>query len=334
MIAAFCVAVCVIVQCSALHEKSADKTIYMIEEELYTYIFSCASGQFIGLSADQRTLLFYDIKKQLPDPVSVSLPLPGYLVQLTADGKSVAVVQSTSYVTIVRVCDHNATTLLLDVDGVSSMALVEGLVCLFPAFNQQNPWVQIKCWKTGSFDTKTCKGNVYGGSNAYVNTVKGWVYLEEDNMWHKFKVSAGCLASQAHSNLGAHWHLPQRVWFSYDGTRIFLESGSTLTSSDDYSDLTPRGDFNGSYDTWHYSYFSQSSKHPNTIAGIRSDMNHTVYYYSWPNLMPIGSKPIPVPPGSKTYGAEEVHICDETDTVYAIVKFAGNKTRIGVVTLS
>ena len=45
---------------------------------------------------------------------------------------------------------------------------------------------------------------------------------------------------------------------------------------------------------------------------------------------------IPALPQGKVNGAEEVHICDETDTTYAVVKysFPDGTTKIGAVALT
>lgn len=128
----------------------------------------------------------------------------------------------------------------------------------------------------------------------------------------------------------------QHLWFVYDGSRIFLENGLTLTASNDEMDMEPHGDFNASYETYHYSYFSQSSEYPNIIAGIRSDINSTINYYTWPYLKPIKTKSIPTPPQGKVNGATQVHICGETYTTYAVVKytFSDGTTKIGVVSLN
>ena len=80
-------------------------------------------------------------------------------------------------------------------------------------------------------------------------------------------------------------------------------------------------DFNSSYGTYQYSYFSQSSKHPYTIAGVRSDDAKNIYYYTWPYLTFSQVKPVPVPTDSNISVVEEVHICDEEMAVYAVAKF-------------
>lgn len=56
-----------------------------------------------------------------------------------------------------------------------------------------------------------------------------------------------------------------QLWFSYDGSRIFLDDEMTLFASDDDNDMKPHGDFNASYEQYYYNYFSQSSSRTLTI---------------------------------------------------------------------
>ena len=99
--------------------------------------------------------------------------------------------------------------------------------------------------------------------------------------------------------------------------------------------MKSHGDFNSSYGMYQYNFFSQSSTFPYVIAGVRSDLNHTIYYYSWPYLNPVRSVHIPDAPQGKAIGAKEVHICDKISTTYAMVKykFSGDGTKLVVVTL-
>ncbi len=76
------------------------------------------------------------------------------------------------------------------------------------------------------------------------------------------------------------------IWYSYDGSRIFLDNGLTLTaSSTPQTDMQVHGDFNSSYTKYQYNWFSQSGNSPYLIAGLRSDLNDTVLYYTWPHLL-------------------------------------------------
>ena len=299
--------------------------------------------QLVALSADQKTLLFYDVEKQLPSPTSVNLPLPGELFGMSADGKRVAVAHD-SYVSIVE-NSNRVKTYPVAVVQASSIMLVEELVCLLPAFDQ---WTYIECLNMDSGATCTCTNLVYAGSLGFVNTAKNWVYVVDQGVspqsMHKYNVSRqpdgeSQYLNYVHNNPDfGTYDYGQRLWFSYDGSRIFLESGLTLTASNDELDMKPHGDFNASYETYQYSYFSQSSEYPNIIAGIRRDINTTINYYSWPYLKPIESKTtsIPTPPQGKVNGATEVHVCGETGTTYAVVKytFSDSTNKIGVVTLS
>lgn len=124
----------------------------------------------------------------------------------------------------------------------------------------------------------------------------------------------------------------EQLWFSYDGSRIFLDTGLTLTSSNDDSDMQPHGDFNSSHGMYEYLYFSQSSKSPYNIVGIRKDLNDTIFYYSWQYLNFVNSEPIPPPPQGRIYGAEEVHVCDRINAIVRL-NSSGNSIKIGLVPL-
>ena len=333
-------------------EKGSNKIFLIDSTELYSYTYSGRpTNQLVALSADRRSLLFYDVEKQSPNPASVDLPLPGELLAVTADGKRAAVSHD-SYITIVvlnhRGHIHSVKTYLTSVAQASSVLFIEESACLISAIDYST---YIKCLDMDSGTTCTCSNIISAGSRGFTNTAKNWVYVVDQGLnpqsMYKYNVSrqsttktlCTCLKHIQHDgiNFGGNGYYGQRLWYSYDGSRIFLESGWTLTASDkDKLDMKPHGDFNASHEIYRYSYFSQSFKYPYVIAGIRSDTNNTIYYYSWPSLLPIDSKTttIPAPPQSKIIGAEEVHICDETDTIYAVVKysFSDGTTKIGVVT--
>ena len=42
-----------------------------------------------------------------------------------------------------------------------------------------------------------------------------------------------------------------QLWFSYNGSRIFLSDGLTLFASDDDNGMKPHGDFNASYEQYY-----------------------------------------------------------------------------------
>ena len=113
----------------------------------------------------------------------------------------------------------------------------------------------------------------------------------------------------------------------------------TLFASNDDNDMQPHGDFNASYEQYYYNYLSQSSLPPYDIAGIRSDFNSTIHYYTWPYLMPVADSTafIPIPPQARAGGAEEVHMCDAggKSVMYVLVKYTswGGTTKNGVVIL-
>ena len=336
----------------ALHamQKPQGGSIFLINiTDVHSYTYSCSINQLVALSADRRSLLFYDIKKpespDPPTPTSVKLPLPGELFTLSANGKQV-VVSHDSYVSVIL--NHNHThsiktypTLVIE---ASSVMIIEELACLIPASGQ---WTNIQCLNMDSGATCTCDNQEYAGSLGFADTVKKWVYvieavdpqsLQKYNVSRQSTAKTRCLEYLSDkSDVDTRYDYGQHLWFSYDGTRIFLENGLTLSASDDNLDMRPHGDFNSSFATYQYSYFSQSFKDPYVIAAIRSDANSTIHYYTWPYLTPMSSKTtlIPAPPQSKVNGAQEVHICDDLDTTYAVVKytFSDGTTKIGVVGL-
>ncbi len=340
----FLTALCLVLQSSALQKIKTNSTISIINEDLYIYVFSCATNQLVALSANQKSLLFYDVEKQPPSSASLlpgdtlSLPMPGELLQVSEDGHYVAVSHD-SYLTVVKKVNnsHVSWTYLTSIIKSSSMIIIEGLACLFATSEDWNN--NIICLNMEDGNMTTCSSNIDESSWAFTNLAKGWVYVGTDpQSMQKYKVSKNkqCL-EYIHGNpeLGSKYDYTHYLWFSYDGSRIFLDNGLTLTSSDDTSDMKPHGDFNSSYETFQYSYFSQSPNYPYNIAGIRSDINHTIYQYSWPYLQPLGAESIPHPPQGEINGAEQVHVCahGQTDSIFIIARYAltGKGVKIGIV---
>ena len=319
----------VALQCSALQKDQ----ILMINDELQSYVFNCASGQLVALSADKKSIFFfYDIiDNQVSSPDSVPLPLPGLMFKVSEDGKHVAVAHD-SYLSIIKktISGHSVTTHPNNIAEPFSMVIVNNLVCII---------TQWQCFNMES--NKTCSPkNAFsadGDGYASTNIVKDWVYMPNlgisPQSLYKFNVSSKTHCLEYVQDTGFYdYDYGRYLWFSYDGSRIFLDSGLTLASSDDDSDMKPHGDFNSSYDTYTYSYFSQSSKPPYLIAGIRTDLNDTVFYYDWPYLNPVKSEKIPVPPEGQMNGAEEIHNCDDTSMTYLIVKYwVSGSIKLGIV---
>ena len=237
-------------------QKSGSSKIFLINStELYSYTYSCPANRLVALSADRKSLLFYDIvEKQSPNPASVNLPLPGELFTVSADGKRVAVTHD-SYVSIVQNHGdrHSIKTYPISVVEASSVMIIKDLVCLIPAFDQ---WTYIQCLNMDSGATCTCSNNVYAGSLGFTDTAKNWVYVVDQGLspqsMHKYNISRQsttktlCLEYiHDNSDFGTYYY-GRRLWFSYDGSRIFLENGLTLTASDDQQDMKAHGDFNAS----------------------------------------------------------------------------------------
>ena len=310
-------------------------SIYVLEEELSAYSFSCPPGQLVGLSADRMKMLFYDLEKQKL-VMSKDLPLPGQLIQSSMDGK-LQVITHDSYVTIVE--NYEQKTYPVQAINASSIVIVNDLVCITPRIKVDSPSFICFNLKNSSDRWHDCRDSDYGDYQGFVDSAKSWVYTLSGRLSQKFNLSKNgeCLESIDYSREG-DIHGDQ-LWFSYDGSRTFLEDGMTLYASDDDNDMQHHGDFNASYKEYYYKYFSQSSIPPYNIAAIRTDHSSTIYYYSWPYLMPIANSTayIPIPPQARAAVAEEVYMCDVggKSVTYVLVKytFLGGTTKTGIILL-
>ena len=308
-------------------------SFYILKEELAVYSFSCPpSGQLVGLSADRMTMLYYDLEKQQL-AMSKDLPLPGQLIQSSMDGK-LQVITHDSYVTIVD--NYEQKTYPVPAIKASSIVIVKDLVCITPSIEENSPSFICFNLKNSSDRWHGCRGGYDEDSQGFVDSAKSWVYTLGSQKYH-LSENGECLEVVS-DNTGDGFN-GDRLWFSYDGSRIFLNNGMTLFASDDDNDMQPHGDFNASYEQYYYNYFSQSSIPPYDIAAIRTDLNSTIHYYSWPYLMPIANSTasIPIPPQARAAAAEEVHMCDVggKSVTYMLVKygFLGGTTKTGVVIL-
>ena len=310
-------------------------TVYWIEEEISAYSFTCSPApQLVGLSANNKSVLFYNIEKgQLT--MSKDLPLPGQLIQSSDDGSLHAITHD-SYVTIVK--GEKLKTYPVSAIKSSSIVIVKDLVCITPTTSSIDD-ITFMCLNARKVFDKwhACRSSTFNDNSnpAYLNAAKGWVFLSGQMNAYNLSNADDCLESMG--NYDNEYGQGDPLWFSYDGSRIFLANGQSLTADESPQ---PHGDFNASYQLYDYNYFSQSSIQPYNIAGIRSDVNDTVYLYSWPYLMPIPglAKSVPVTSQGMVGGAEEVHVCDDTttgrNTTYVVVKYSFNGvSKTAVVTL-
>lgn len=339
----------VLAQCQAPPLQKFTESIYLIEEELSTYSFSCLNwptGQLVALSADRKSLLFYDIERQQLR-MTKHLPMPGQLIQSSKDG-SLHVVTHNSYVTLAQAGNSELKVYPTSTTRASSVVIMEGLVCITPGMGRSATFLCLNI-RNESNKWRKCDGYKYG-LRGFADTAKGWVYtLCPGSDMNKFKPTSDqdCLESvQSHSN---HLHSQvsdndygdHQIWFSYDGSRMFLNTGRALAASDDPDkDMKTIGYFNASNSLYYYNYISERSFPPYDIAGIRTDVGNTIYYYNGGSLMPVpdSGKPLPIPPQATSVHAEEVHICDITfvNVTYIVAKygFPDGSIKTGVITWS
>ena len=172
------------------------------------------------------------------------------------------------------------------------------------------------------------------GSRAFVS-VKNWVYvLGDGDQLEKFVGSSTCLYLTDHTNPDLGYDFGEHIWYSYDGSRIFLDNGLTLTaSSDSDTDMEVHGDFNSSYAQYSYTWFAQSGNFPYLIAGLRTYISGTLNFYSWPYLQPNGTRPIPLPTKNAIgiYKSEQVHYCLENSVlVFSVYELLNGVFETGI----
>ncbi len=287
--------------------------VFLLGHNFHQYDFSCTAGLLAALSEDRRSVFFYEIVEE-HYVEEKKLHLPGDLLKWSPDGQRLVITQD-SYMTVL----YNGVmkTKAIPVVQASSVVVIEDLACVVPAISQ---FTYIVCMNLTTFEVKTCSypGSMYAGSFAFADSVKKWVYVLEELdplSVYKFIVGDGCLNyTRTNPDLGKYY-FGNHIWYSYDGSRIFLDNGLTLTaSSNPQTDMQVHGDFNSSYEKYRYNWFSQSGYSPYLIAGLRSDLNDTVLYYTWPYLQPSTTccKPIPSPKeATRILGSEQVHTCSK-----------------------
>ena len=240
------------------------------------------------------------------------------------------VITHDSYVSVIKDLGLMKTTPISVVEP-SSLVVVENLACLLPAFDQ---WTNIVCLNTTSYKTKTCSYSIYAGSVAFVS-VKNWVYMLDQELdpqsMYRLAVANDCLIYIRTNPVFGEYNFGSHIWYSYDSSRIFLDNGLTLTaSSDSQLDMKDHGDFNSSYAQYKYNWFAQLDNYPYLIAGLRSDMNNTLDFYSWPYLQPTAATPIPLPgKATSIYKSEQVHYCQRV-LVFCTYKTSSGTLETGI----
>ena len=313
-----------------------DNNVFLLQQDLAegTYALDCASIKLAGISANNsKNLLIYDLKGQLLVSEQ-ALPVPGKRVIFSRSLHGVIFIVHEGYVSVLKGDQLSTYFMPADTYSLGSFVSVEDCVCFFPDLVTAKA---IVCMSTdGStqfFQINSTLSDLYGGV-AFMNGI--WAYVVGRNgtvlklQWINNSWMYTGFKTEPEFYDGS-------MWFSNDGSRIFLSNGHTLESSSNiFLDLQPHGSFEDSEDSMNassYTYFSQSSQPPFSIAAVRGDsLNDTVYYYNWPYLQQTGAKTVPIPSQAQSISStEQVHICDQTKMTYVIAEYTvGSKTTIGV----
>ena len=280
--------------------------------------------------------------------IKLPLRLPGQLVAVAmlndTEQDETVVVTHESHISVLHPGPY-MKAIPYPVVNASSLFIVEHLACVTPASNPTTSAAHIVCVDLHKLTWKECPFPVHPDSFGYSdrqpwpNPMQQLAYvLDEGVSIHKFNVSDGCINYQMDNPNPGMYKYGNHAWFSYDGSRMFLDNGLTLSASN----LQANGSFdsNSSHKAYQYKWFSQfSSVNSHEVIGLRSDMPNKVYYYSWPylNLTRVDTLPTECPT-VKTEGIVDtysIHACD-VDLVYAIVTYktkSGEKTGVAYMNM-
>ena len=291
-----------------------------------------------AISSDSMSVSLYDTVETIR-MITFHLHLPAQLVAIAmindTEQDAALVVTHDSHISILRFGEFK--TIPYPVANASSLFIVEDLACVTANSNQTIDMTNIVCVDVKKLTWKKCPFPVHPGSFGYSdrqpwpNPPQQLAYvLDEGVSIHKFNVSDGCVNYQMDNPNPGMYKYGKHAWFSYDGSRMFLDSGLTLSTAN----LQANGSFdsNSSHEAHQYKWFTQANSHE--VIGLRSDIPDKVYYYSWPylNLTRVDTLPTKCPT-VQTEGIVEshsIHACDK-DLVYAIATFktkSGEKTGV------
>ena len=184
-----------------------------------------------------------------------------------------------------------------------------------------------------------CNVDIPPGSHGYSDirpqTQLAYIVTPDNETVMKFNVSNDCLTLV--SKISENRYGP--MWFSYDGSRLFLNNGLTLIALNLEGASTFGGEHVG---VSRYSSISQlyrqasvlgeSDKPKWPIMTLRNDVKNLVYYFTWNDLMSNGTDAIPSPTGYSIVRPISLQYCQE-DFAYALVTYKrekDNSLRTGV----
>lgn len=207
----------------------------------------------------------------------------------------------------------------------------------------------------------SCPDKVVPGSHGYADVAHpkqqlAFVIDPDKQTIQSFKIDNDCVSLVRTSPTGNYGN---SLWFSYEGSRAFLQNGLTL-GADDFSRMgTLGGVAVGQYE---YKWVSQlyntellnHGKHHDVnsterdrdeisdsvqakrlrrfqdekerpIMTLRNDVMDKVFYYTWPELKANGTEAIPVPSGYTMIQPISLQYC-QPDFAYAMVTYRENKS--------
>ncbi|XP_066283773.1 uncharacterized protein [Branchiostoma lanceolatum] len=317
-----------LVACSAANPitKAVSSKAWLVENsvEYSQIVFNPAKNNILGLGSNPHVFDVIDVSSGKPTAsLRFALPLPGQMLAVEPDGGLVAVAHN-SYVSfiVLGATVPYMNTYSVPVVETSGMVVVNRAVCIFPGYGQ---WTNVVCVShDGTYER--CPYNIYGGALAFLHPNRKWVYSPDTGLSpqsvNKFMVNSTCVGRLWENPNFGDYYYGRHWWFSYDGSRAFLDNGMTLTASDDQkTDMEVHGYFNASTGNNPHIWFSQASNDQYYVAGLKPDTSD-ITLYTWPYLMPTQTLPFPVPDDPKATNPQplQVHYADD-GRLYTVGKY-------------
>ena len=226
----------------------------------------------------------------------------------------------------------NFTTFPVSIDKPSSLFMIENLACVTPATTSN-----ILCVNVVKGTQKLCSDKIPPGSHGYTNlptsspsnSVLSYIVTPDQQEIMTFKVVDDCVSFQGAVS-GRNYG--NNMWFSNNGTRIFLSNGLSLNGLT----LSPN-DTLGHEAIGKDTYTSVSQMYSNAmlreglvadgnrpIMALHDDVMDKVFYFNWPDLTANGTEAIPSPDGYSIVRPISLQYC-QSDFAYALVTYKRNR---------
>jgi len=289
--------------------KNFDVKVCWMGDEPYFLVLDYMSLHF--LSATDHSVIF-----------SFPLVRPGVALALQDLACRNVVVAHQSYITLIDLENYMNTSPQVFHTGYGGVESIlyssNGIVYLFPSFDQ---WSRITCLNSQTGEVTESPTTIYAGSTAFMSPGDQYIYKFTQGVspqsMDKFLITDSCLSLNMEER-SEPWGSARYGWFSWDETRILLDSGKVMSPYD----LKVKGSI---YDAQHpnprpFVWYAPHPTEPHNIFSLRNDQEY-ITIYSWPILEEMGIELIPSPGECATSHPYQLHFSQDGATMYTYAAY-------------